>query len=165
MAMVFSWVGDVALMFDRQYPILFIVGLGGFLLAHLNYTYVFIRSGKRIYTISRLAWIGIPLMMLYTVGLISNLWPHLNELKIPVFVYAIVLMFMGLAAVIRNTKVGYHWVLLGAILFVISDSFLAVNKFIFPIEYSDVYIMTTYGLAQLFIVLGLSKLIISKDHK
>ena len=42
----------------------------------------------------------------------------------------------------------------GALLFVISDSVLAINKFYQPFEVAGVIIMLTYGLAQLFIVEG-----------
>jgi len=40
------------------------------------------------------------------------------------------------------------------VLFVISDSVLAINKFYQPFEAANVIIMLTYGLAQLFIVTG-----------
>lgn len=162
-ALICAWVGDVALMFDSQYPILFIVGLSGFLLAHMHYIYVFVRSGKRIHSLPKIMWGVIPLFVLYTVGLLSKLWPYLNELQIPVFIYALVLMLMGIAAMVRNVKTGYQCVLFGALLFVVSDSLLAFNKFITPLNNSGLYIMTTYSFAQLFIVLGVSKQII-KDR-
>jgi uncharacterized membrane protein YhhN len=43
---------------------------------------------------------------------------------------------------------------LGALLFVISDSLLAINKFYQDIPLAGVLIMLTYGLAQLFIMEG-----------
>jgi len=42
----FSWIGDIALMFDEKIAILFVVGLGAFLIAHLGYAYAFIRNVK-----------------------------------------------------------------------------------------------------------------------
>ncbi len=162
-ALLFSWVGDVALMFDDVYPIFFIIGLGGFLLAHVNYVYALVRTGHRIHFIGKGAWIGVPFIVLYGVGLLSVLWPHLDDLRMPVFLYAVVLMLMGGAALIRKVKIGYYMVLLGAILFILSDSMLAINKFVQPIEKSGVLIMSTYMFAQLFIVLGLSNKIISQD--
>ena len=53
----------------------------------------------------------------------------------------------------------------GALLFVISDSVLAVNKFHHSFEIADVVIMLTYGLAQLFIVEGAIKYITSIDKE
>ena len=43
---------------------------------------------------------------------------------------------------------------MGAILFVVSDSLLAFNKFFSPFNNAGVIIMLTYGLAQLFITEG-----------
>jgi uncharacterized membrane protein YhhN len=160
-ALFFSWVGDVALMFDKTYSFMFMIGLGGFLIAHIHYVFVFLKSSSKGKGIRKQAWFIIPVFVIYTAGLISVLWPHLGELRIPVFVYAIVLMMMGIAAVSRNVKTGFYWVLLGAIMFVISDSILAINKFFNPFAAARVLTMLTYTLAQLFIVLGLSKLIIS----
>ena len=42
----------------------------------------------------------------------------------------------------------------GALLFVLSDSVLAINKFYQSFEAAGVVVMTTYGLAQLFITEG-----------
>ncbi|MGB0805183.1 MAG: lysoplasmalogenase [Salibacteraceae bacterium] len=156
-ALFFSWVGDVALMYDQQFQAMFMVGLGGFLVAHIHYSYVFIKSGKRVKSITKISWIALPIMVLYTVGLLSFLWPNLGELKIPVFVYALVLLSMGVTALIRNQKTGYVWVLTGAIFFIISDSILAINKFNAPLEWGRVLTMLTYTMAQLFIVIGLAK--------
>lgn len=162
-ALFFSWIGDVALMFDTAYPFMFMIGLGGFLVAHIHYVFVFLKSGNKGKNMRKQAWFFIPLFVIYTAGLISVLWPHLGELRIPVFVYAMVLMMMGIAAVSRKVETGFYWVLLGAIMFVVSDSILAINKFYSPFESARVLTMLTYTLAQLFIVLGLSKLIISNN--
>ena len=51
----------------------------------------------------------------------------------------------------------------GALLFVISDSSLAINKFYIPFEYAGIIIMLTYALAQLFIIEGASRYIRSSD--
>ena len=53
----------------------------------------------------------------------------------------------------------------GALLFVISDSVLAVNKFYYSFEWAGVVIMLTYGLAQLFICEGAIKYITSIDKE
>jgi uncharacterized membrane protein YhhN len=44
---------------------------------------------------------------------------------------------------------------LGSVLFVISDSLLAVNKFVFALPYAPVWIMGTYLTAQYWIVRGM----------
>jgi uncharacterized membrane protein YhhN len=52
-----------------------------------------------------------------------------------------------------NKKAGW-WMLVGALLFVISDSLLAIDKFYQPLPFAGVLIILTYGLAQLFITTG-----------
>ena len=156
-ALFFSWVGDVALLFDKEIPFLFMIGLGGFLVAHIQYIILFIKSSNKTNLKTGIAPFAVILFVGFTAYLIHQLWPHLGELQIPVFVYATVLMLMGVAAVSRVIEVGKTTVLLGAVLFVVSDSILAINKFIEPVEFGRVLIMFTYTMAQLLIVIGILK--------
>jgi uncharacterized membrane protein YhhN len=75
-------------------------------------------------------------------------------MKLPVRIYAIVISFMFMLAMhmsfIKYKNAG-RWMMLGALLFVISDSVLAINKFYQSFEMADIVVMLTYGLAQLFI--------------
>lgn len=101
----------------------------------------------------------IVLLLLYTGSLFALLYPTLRDLKIPVIVYAGVLTSMLLVAAHSfnwQTNIG-KWVIAGAFLFVASDSLLAINKFYQPFNNAGLAIMATYGLAQLFIVIGLTK--------
>ena len=47
----------------------------------------------------------------------------------------------------------------GALLFVLSDSILAINKFYMPFDLAGTFIMLTYGFAQYLIVQGAVKYI------
>ena len=58
----------------------------------------------------------------------------------------------------KNKKAAL-WIMMGAILFVTSDSILAFNKFFSSFNYAGLIIMFTYGLAQLFITEGAVKYI------
>ena len=49
--------------------------------------------------------------------------------------------------------------MIGAVLFIISDSVLAINKFYKPFEGAGIVIMLTYAFAQLLIVAGIIKYI------
>jgi uncharacterized membrane protein YhhN len=93
--------------------------------------------------------------------MLSLLLPTLGNLKIPVFVYAIILSTMLLFAFkgyLKWSKPAGSYILLGAIIFVCSDSILAFNKFYKPILFSSFLIMATYLLAQYLIVVGILKL-------
>jgi alkylglycerol monooxygenase len=47
---------------------------------------------------------------------------------------------------------GAGWVALGACVFMVSDSLIAINKFVTPVTLSPLWILATYYAAQLLIV-------------
>jgi uncharacterized membrane protein YhhN len=64
-------------------------------------------------------------------------------------------MLAGAINRIDKVKKKSFWlVLAGAILFVISDSAIAINKFSYHFEYSGIVIMSAYIVAQYLIVTG-----------
>jgi len=151
----FSWAGDVVLEFEG----LFIPGLGCFLLAHLMYLIVFFKTpGKNV--IFRNRWYLLIPVILAGTGLIFYLYNDLAAMKIPVIIYSIVILTMFTGAINRLEKVNrtsYYLVLAGAILFVISDSAIAINKFSHHFDSSGIVVMTTYIIAQYLIVSGYIK--------
>ena len=155
-ALSFSLSGDILLMFVDQSANYFMLGLVSFLLAHVFYIVIFLM--RRNPEINPSAVISI--LILYAIGLFYLLNDRLVELLIPVIIYMLVILIMVITAFLRQRKVSqksFILVFLGAILFVISDSILALNKFYMPLKFSGLTIMLTYGLAQFFIVRGLLK--------
>ena len=78
-------------------------------------------------------------------------------MRLPVILYTIVILAMLAGAINRIEKVkkvSYSLVLAGAILFVISDSVIAYNKFVHQFDTSGIVIMSTYVSAQYLIVAG-----------
>lgn len=158
-ALVFSWGGDVSLMFVRQAEIFFVLGLGNFLVAHVLYVIAYYKSvsitGQQGFIRQQPIW-ALPFLLL-GVGLYTYLFPHLKELAIPVLVYASTIVLMAVFALNRKGSTNYtsyQWVFLGAFLFVISDSFIAINKFVIPVPQAGLIIMVTYIAAQYLIVKG-----------
>jgi uncharacterized membrane protein YhhN len=148
--LVMSWAGDIVLQFT------FIPGLICFLFAQVMYLTAFYSTpGENIFR-------GPGLLLLLPViatgiGLIWLLYDDLGPMKIPVFLYAIIILTMLSGAINRFKKVNplsFRLVLAGAILFVISDSAIAINKFSIPFSSSTVVIMSTYVVAQVLIVTG-----------
>lgn len=160
-ALAFSWVGDVLLLFQSKEELYFIGGLLAFLVAHLFYIFAYRQfrtedRSKELLGVQRFRF-SFPIILAGT-GLITVLYAHLGTLKIPVIIYALVLMFMVLNALFRfgRTSLGsFSMVFFGATLFMISDSMIAVNKFLTPIAYSGLWIMLTYVGAQYLIIEGL----------
>ncbi|MEQ8424888.1 MAG: lysoplasmalogenase [Cyclobacteriaceae bacterium] len=162
-AIVFSLGGDIALMFQQHGQTYFMLGLASFLVAHLLYILAYRHhknesNGKELHGIQKFRF-ALPIVLTGT-GLITILYSHLGDLRIPVVVYAIVLIVMVLQAMFRwgHTSAESFWlVLLGAILFMLSDSLIAINKFLHQIELASLLIMGTYILAQYLIITGLIK--------
>jgi len=154
-ALFFSWAGDVLLMFQQHSSVFFLLGLSSFLVAHLFYIFFFHRIRKEQNIKSRL-WTLLVVAAYYSV-LVALLSPWLGEMRLPVRVYGLVISFMLLLALhmfYLDNKTAGRYMAVGAILFVISDSILAINKFWEPVPAGDVMIMLTYGLAQFCIVYG-----------
>lgn len=154
-ALFFSWAGDVLLMFQQNESLFFLLGLSAFLIAHIFYIVFF--HQVRIKEKLKSNWLLLLIVVVYYAGLISFLSPYLGDMKLPVRIYGLVISFMFMLAMhmlfIRNKNVGLL-MMTGALLFVISDSVLAINKFYQSFELAGVVIMLTYGIAQFFITEG-----------
>lgn len=155
--LVFSWIGDVLLMFVDHGQMYFIGGLAAFLITHIFYIIAFSLSadGEGSY-IRKRPLAALPFVFI-GVFLFYSLYPALGELKIPVLLYTIVITTMVVFALNRIEKVSaksFRYVYYGAIIFMISDAVLAINKFLVPVENAQIIIMASYILAQFLIVEG-----------
>jgi uncharacterized membrane protein YhhN len=98
--------------------------------------------------------------MAYGIFIILLLYGDLGEMKIPVIIYTAVILTMLTSTLNREKKVNrqsYMLVLVGAILFVLSDSMIAINKFGYAFPLSGIAVMITYITAQYMIALGCLK--------
>jgi uncharacterized membrane protein YhhN len=164
-ALVFSWGGDVFLMF----PGFFLPGLISFLIAHVFYILAFfenINSAKEKRPLSNTLLFALP-FFISTGALFRILFPSLGEMMLPVAVYTSVITVMGISAALRFgtvNKESFRLVLSGAVIFMLSDSTIALNKFLYhgELPYARIVIMVTYLLAQYLIVEGCLKFISSQ---
>jgi uncharacterized membrane protein YhhN len=156
-ALGFSWTGDVVLMLDKLDGGLFIYGLIGFLGAHVCYLLYFFRIRKinRAAASSNIA--GSMLILAYMAIFYVFLYPGLGGFKIPVLIYAIFITLMllsSLRAFDLRTQVFGRLCVMGTLIFAVSDSILAINRFAAPFAYASLFIMVTYGIAQFLIIEG-----------
>jgi len=152
-ALVFSWAGDVFLISSDW----FIAGLVSFLIAHVFYIIAYQKTGAAT---GQLKPVDIVKFVIYGVVLIWFIYPGLGDMLVPVLIYALVLLGMGVWAHKRRgatSNDSFKLVALGAILFAISDGLIAVNKFAYPIPAERILIMSIYISAQYLIVQGLIK--------
>jgi len=156
LALTFSLIGDVLLMFVDALANFFISGLLAFLLAHIMYILVFLKQKNSAVKILPF----ITILLIYAAALFYFLKDGLDDLLLPVIVYMLVILLMVITAFLRKGSVpksSYILVFLGALFFITSDSLLALNKFHTPLPFSNISIMLTYSIAQLFIVFGIKR--------
>lgn len=155
----FSLLGDVLLMLTGLRINSFLFGLSAFLIAHLFYIAAFYLDCTKKITIERR--FPIPIIMVFAFFCIAYymfMFPYLGNMAMPVLVYCVVISIMGIAAALRYGKTNYKsflWVFIGAILFILSDSILAYNRFVEAFDSADVMVMSTYMLAQFYITVGI----------
>ena len=154
-ALIFSWLGDVFLMIQGGSG--FIAGLSSFLLAHACYVIFFLLVRRRSGVPRK--WNGYILaaVVIYIASFNYYLLPALDfALKVPVLVYSIIIgtMFIAVFHASPRNNNWHNLAITGALLFIISDSILAVNTFLEPFGAADLLIMSTYILAQAFLASG-----------
>lgn len=129
----------------------FIVGLITFLIGHIWYIFAF----RQIQHTSLPKW-SVALLLTYgltmVIWLAGTLWSQGDTLlAFAVIIYIVVILIMGWNAFQTNNK----FAIIGAILFILSDSTLAINKFIVDIPFSDALIMISYYGAQFMFALSI----------
>jgi len=145
----FCLAGDIFLMLpdDR-----FVAGLVSFLVAHICYIVAFSRSTAFISS----PW-ALILLLLYGAVMFRVLLPHLDKMRGPVFVYNLVIVMMVWRAWERSAQVpgmATRLACVGAILFLISDSALALNRFVGKYKGAQALILGTYFAAQWLIAMS-----------
>lgn len=140
----FSLAGDIALMgTTKKY---FILGLVFFLITHVFYSFAFSIS---FIFVSKGIVFSIALL-LFACFIYAYLYPGLDQMKMPVLVYVIIISVMMHQALfsLNNESISHHRALLivfGAALFYISDLILAINKFRRPVKYHRISLAFYYS--------------------
>ncbi len=157
-ALVFGLLGDIALLSDSVPR--FKAGLAAFLVGHLAYLLAFVDAGATWSGFTGAAhgtgpWIFVALMvaaLIFTRDVLPNAWRSDGPgLAVPVAVYTLVIG--GMLAFAFAT--GLPLVMLGAAIFVASDSILARDRFVAPLPRGHLLVMITYLVGQALIVAGL----------
>jgi uncharacterized membrane protein YhhN len=159
-ALIFSFFGDTFLLFVFKNENFFLLGLGSFLVAQLSYVYTFYKD-KQKNKLPLGFTIGLSIFFCLYIGILFfKIYPNLNEFLIPVIIYAAAVGLMGITAAFRYNsvdKTSFNHVFLGAFLFIISDTFIALDKFLYKeqLPFASLIIMSLYIVGQYFIVKGI----------
>ncbi|WNW02084.1 lysoplasmalogenase [Tenacibaculum sp. HL-MS23] len=148
-ALFFSFWGDVFLLDKTNY---FVFGLASFLIAHVLYIKMISKflAKKSIVKILKAAVIFVLLFL----GVLYLIKDNLGEMLVPVIIYGIAISGFGTCALLnyqQEKSLANLWLLLGAILFIVSDSLIALNNFYSPIYFLDFLIVVLYIVSQYFI--------------
>ncbi len=144
-----SSLGDVLL--DIRSINLFIPGLIAFLLAHIVYTALFFQAWQYPLRIWERQRVLAGCVMLYSLGFTIWLAPSLGALTIPVGFYICAITAMVVSTIVADVSAR---VVVGALLFLVSDSLLAIAKFKGSFSLRDYAVWGTYYLAQYCIATG-----------
>ncbi len=150
LGMFFCFVGDVLLMFKGAN--FFMYGLAAFLLGHIVYIKITASFLPKDLTVKMITS-AFPFVVFFGV-LMYLIYPNLHEMLIPVVVYGVTISTFGSVAFLNyreDKSTENSWLFIGAIIFILSDSLIALNKFYEPNELYGVTIMITYILAQYLI--------------
>jgi uncharacterized membrane protein YhhN len=147
-AVILSWCGDVLISTPGGTG--FVLGLASFLLAHVTYLVLFLAVLR-----TRRVPVWALVYVVWLVGLLIVITPHLGTLVVPVVAYGVILAASTAAALGTSRPVA-----LGALLFLLSDSVLVFKLFWpgFAGPQADAIIMVLYLLSQGLIVWGVLKL-------
>lgn len=131
----------------------FMAGLATFFVAHILYIQAF-RTERR-------KPVPVPvavLLILYGLFMVFWIaWPQIAKgevvLGVAIIAYIMVILVMGWEAI--RTRMPFA--ITGALLFICSDSFLAIDRFVTPLPSRDALVMITYYAAQIFIAASICR--------
>lgn len=157
-----GFAGDVCLMMPdpKGTKKFFKIGLISFLFGHIFYIVAFIQAAMGF---SDYKWWSILLAIPYIlIGAFTypRLIKHTGKMTIPVTIYLIVIVLMGVSTTFlwgSRAPLGVGLAMIGALIFMISDTINAFNKFAQEIPYERLLTMSTYLLGQFLLVLGYIK--------
>ncbi len=148
-ALIFSFLGDVFLLFGKTY---FVLGLLSFLLTHLLYIKLITKFVKKT-NITTYFKNALPFVLFFLV-IISTISKNTENLLLPVILYGIIISAFGTVTLLNYTQKrnsNNKLLLIGAILFILSDAVLAIAEFYLHNTLLHVFNITLYGVSQYLI--------------
>ena len=161
MSVLFAWFGDLTMMFLPVCPAMLIPGLLSFLVTHILYVFIF-SEGKLMDMLKPVKLFPSLFFLVYGVFLYKTIYnsPMLESgMRIPVLIYTLAIVSGIIASISRFGKVNsrsFWLVFSGVILFLISDSCLAINRFVCPFYWHYLPTMAPYFTGQFLIIVGLT---------
>jgi uncharacterized membrane protein YhhN len=149
-ALLLSALGDFFLAIP-WWKLAFVLGLGGFLVAHLCYLGALLPLRGNF---SRARVVTAAVVLIACVGMLVRFWPTLaaDGLTIAVPVYISVLGVMVCSALIARLPT--PWTAVGAVLFAVSDGMIGIGQFVLGSQALELPIWWVYAASQVLITAG-----------
>ena len=151
-----AWLAGAALLFcatgDVLLELVFVAGMGAFAIGHIFYVLAFLEWGRILGPNKRDHPVAV-LVVIVSLILLSWLLPGMGDLLVPALIYqAIITTMVATAFVVKAPMLAR----LGAVIFMISDTLIAAEKFakvdVFPgavwITYAGAQIMMAWGMSR-----------------
>ena len=153
-ALFFSWWGDLFLISGSEK--IFLAGLIVFFIGHLGFAGAFLIHGVDW------KWFGISaaLCLIPLVIILGWLNSHLGSMRIPVYAYIVIISIMVALAAGAWGRGATTLVIVGAIIFYVSDIFVARDRFVTPSPWNGYLGLPLYYIAQMLLaasILGVNE--------
>ena len=155
-ALFFGWIGDLFLL-KKDITACFLSGLVAFLIGHIFYIMTFAKISGYYETVPVFAW------MILAVGFILLLLAYLIVLRykkkmiVPGLIYYSVVIFLNFTIACcyhRFHNIAFTVAILGSLLFLVSDSLLALRSIAKKLPPHTPLIIFTYVPAQFLLIMG-----------
>lgn len=150
-ALMFAAIGDVTIQF------LFVGGIAAFMLMQVCYIALFASYHQHIAHRCQLSL----LMTAMATGVLMLIQPQAGQMLLPVVLYMAVILTMVVSA--SSSRLPLWPAVLGACLFTLSDSLIALNRFYTPLPLADAAVMATYYAGQFLIIRGFTESLPAKS--
>jgi uncharacterized membrane protein YhhN len=158
-----AWIAGIALLAcatgDVLLEIVFVAGMAAFALGHLLYIACFVQWG-RILGLNKRDYPVAGLIVVISAGLMVWFLPGMGELLIPALIYQVIITVMVATAFVVKAPMLAR---LGAVLFMLSDSLIALGKFT-DLSAPAGSVWITYAGAQILMAWGLSRVAPYRDR-
>jgi uncharacterized membrane protein YhhN len=155
-ALLCGGAGDFFLMLRNQEK-WFLYGMVAFLLNQIFFIVSFLLPIEDITAFDPWALFLLGPVTLIMIFTLPKFIKKTGDLMIPVLIYMIAILVMHLSAILRFaefTGLEFIFIYVGSVFFILSDSYLALNKWDGESKQKRMINMSTYFLAQFYIALG-----------
>ena len=151
-ALFFSWWGDLFLISSKEK--IFLMGLAAFFIGHVAFAGAFFISGVDWKYVAISTLVGLIPLLIF----LRWLNPHLGDMRAPVYAYMGIISIMLACAVGAWGRGATIFVVAGALLFYLSDVFVARERFVASTPWNRHLGLPLYYTGQMFLAASIMRM-------